>query len=464
VQLLREFDTFRQAATGAGAIALFDAPWIIVYVALCLMMHPLLGVVPIVGAALLGCLTFATERATRGPLDTANRAATAAYGSVGQSASAGGAISALGMTSAIVRLHQKQRWEVVRLQAEASLKAARLLSLTRFVRLALQSGALALAAFLVVHQQLSAGAVFAASLLTSRALGPLEQLLGSWKGLEEARNAYQALKSVVAIGHGRARTTLPAPSGLIAVQNLTVLGADGQRPILQDVSFEVSAGKVLGIVGPSGSGKTTLINAVVGARPVDAGAIRFDGAEIEDWTCEQLGRHIGFMPQNLGLLPGTVKQNIVRFGDQFEADSDALDRRAVAAAKACGAHDLILRLPLGYDTQIGPGGQGVSFGQAQRLALARALFDNPRILALDEPNAHLDAEGEKALIRAILDAKLSGASVVVVAHRNSLLEVMDDLLVLTDGRVVQHGPKDEVLFRMRPPSRPAPVPMVRRSA
>ena len=465
VQLLRDFDSFRQAATGVGALALFDAPWILVYVALCLMLHPLLGLVPLVGAVALGYLTLVTQRTTQKPIERANHAAAAAYSSQTQSAAAAGVITALGMGPALVRRHQAQRSTVVRLQSEASFKAASLLGLTRFLRLAMQSSALGLAAYLVLRQQLTPGAIFAASLLTSRALGPLEQLLNSWRTLEEALNAYRTLRAAALSRSTAARTNLPLPSGEISIQQVTVLGAPGRPPILHGVGLHLSAGKVLGIVGPSGSGKTTLLSVIVGARRADQGTIRFDGAAIGDWAPERLGRHVGYVPQDLGLLTGTVKQNICRFRDHLEEDLQDLDRKAVSAARACGIHELILLLPQGYDTIIGTGGQGISLGQAQRVAVARALFDEPRILVMDEPNAHLDAEGEAALIRLIAELKRRGVTVIVVAHRTSLLEIMDELLVLKDGRVLQQGPRDEVLAQMnRHPTRPTPVPIERRFA
>ena len=462
VQLLRDFDSLRQAATGAGALALFDAPWILVYVAFCLMLHPLVGLVPLVGVASLGVLTMLAERATRAPIEAANRAAAGAYASQSQSAASAGVITALGMGRAMVSRHQKQRWAVVRLQAEASYAAGRYLGITRFVRLALQSSALGLAAYLVLLQQLSPGAIFAASLLTSRALAPLEQLLGSWRSLEEAHNAYRTLKAAALFTAKPLRTRLPAPAGDLSVRQVTISAGPGRPPILQNIRLELAAGKVLGIVGPSGSGKTSLLSAIVGARRPDHGEVRVDGADINDWTPDELGRYVGYLPQDLGLLPGTVRQNVCRFRDELDGDRAKLDEMVVAAAKTCGIHELILQLPAGYDTSLGAGGHGVSLGQAQRIALARALFGEPQIVVLDEPNAHLDQEGEAALVRLIQALKRRGATVMVVAHRASLLEVMDDLLVLAAGQVIHHGPRDEVLARMNP--HPRPIPMVRRFA
>lgn len=449
-QVMRDFDIFRQTTTGAGALALFDSPWVVVYIVFCFMLHWLVGVLASVGAVTLVVLAIATERLTRRRMEAANEAMALAYASVSQSVAAAETISALGMTPAMVRRHEGERVQVVRLQAEASVAAGRFLSLTKFVRLSLQSLVLGLAAYLALKQELSAGAIFAASLLTARALAPIEQLLVSWKTLTEAHHAYRGLKDRgAAAAADPTRTRLPAPGGHISVEQLTILGAPGRRPLLHGVNLDLEPGVVLGLVGPSGAGKTTLLRVLVGALMPSQGSVRFDGAEISDWSPERLGRHIGYLPQDLGLLPGTVKQNICRFRDSLEEDIEALDDKVIAAAVACGAHEMIVRLPNGYDTELGRAGQGVSLGQAQRIALARAFFDQPNFVALDEPDAHLDSAGQLALVSALKELKARGASVIVAAHGDALLEAMDELLVIFEGRLTQRGPRDAVIGRLR---------------
>jgi ATP-binding cassette subfamily C protein len=456
-QAMREFDQFRQTVTGPGILALFDAPWTLVYVALCFLLHPLVGVLAVLGSSALIALTVMTERTVRPRLEAANKAASWFYSAQSQSAAAGDVVRALGMQEAIVRRHERERSSVTAAQADASFTAGRFVGLTRFIRLSLQSLALGTAAFLAVGQHISAGAIFAASLLIARALSPIEQVLSSWRSLAEAHNAYGNLRSLLSQCEAEApRTHLPPPAGRLAVEGLTVFGASKELPILQNIGFTLSPGQVLGLVGPSGGGKTTLVRTLVGALVPNQGRVRLDGADLADWDADRLGRHLGYMPQDIALMQGTVKQNICRFRDVLGEDPEAVDAKAVAAAQSAGAHDMILKLPMGYDTVLDWGGRGLSLGQAQRIALARALYDEPQFIALDEPNAHLDGEGEAMLMRALQELKARGAAVVLVAHRSSMLEVMDELLVLAQGRVAHHGPRDEILRKLSPPQKTIP--------
>ena len=454
-QAMREFDTLRQNLTGAGVLALFDAPWTPIYILVCFMLHPALGALCLLGAILLVALTWMNEQATRARLLRANSAANIAYVSQEDSASRSETVRALGMRHAMVQRHLEERAQAAALQTEANFAGSGYMATTRFVRLGLQSLALGLGAWLAVHQQISAGAIFAASFLVSRALAPIEQVLGAWRGLVQARGAWRTLSEVLQRpAVDIAVTRLPAPTGKIAVESMGVANATRDGAILGGISFAADKGECIGVIGPSGAGKSTLIRALVGAIAVDAGAIRYDGAEIRDYDPERLARHIGYMPQEPSLFRGTVKDNIARF--RHHMGEEELDERAIEAAKAAGAHEMILHLPHAYDTPLGFGGRGLSLGQAQRIALARALYGDPSIVALDEPNAHLDTEGEAQLMETLRGLKARGATTLVVAHRPSVLPAFDKIMVLRDGRIELFGARDEVIQRLAP----KPVPRV----
>jgi ATP-binding cassette subfamily C protein len=448
-QAVRELDAFRQTLTGAGILAVFDAPWTPIYVIVCFIIHPLLGVLALLGASLLLIIALRNERATRAPLQRANEAANIAYVSQEYSTAAADVVRAMGMRRAIVRRHLSERETMFTLQTQASFAASGYVTLTRFTRLSLQSLALGAGALLAVNNQISAGAIFAASFLISRALSPIEQVLGAWKGLVQARGAYRTLTDLfVEEGLEPVRTQLPAPTGRLAVETLTVLNPRRDGAILSDLSFSVEAGEIVGIIGPSGAGKSTLVRMIAGAAAPDRGVIRLDGADRKDWDPERLGEHIGFMPQEATLFAGSIKSNICRLQDFTTEDPAAVDAAVIEAARRSGAHEMILRLPQGYDTELALGGRGLSAGQAQRIALARALYGSPNILILDEPNAHLDAEGEALLLETLAEVKRRGGTVLIVAHRTGVLAALDKLMVLRDGRLELYGPRDAVLQRI----------------
>lgn len=458
-QTMRDFDTLRQTITGSGALAVFDAPWAIIYIALCFALHPLLGMMAMAGAAALVGLTYLSERAVRPQLESAGKAAAKSYVSLQNAAALRDVVQALGMRQAVLDAHQEERAILSTLQVEASFSAGRYMGVTKFIRLALQSLALGAAAYLAAGQQISAGAIFAGSLLIARALSPLEQIVGSWRSLTEGQSAYGRLKNLLSDFAGPAqRTALPDPVGRISVNGLTVMDPGRDRPLLQHVSFAMTPGEIVGLVGPSGAGKTTLMRALVGAIKPVRGEVRMDGANLTDWEGARLGAHIGYLPQDLGLFEGTVKQNICRFASFGAANPEEIDRKVWTAAKACGAHEMILSLPLGYDTPIGWGAKGVSGGQAQRIAMARALYGDPKFIVLDEPNAFLDAEGEIALRSALIGLKERGASVILVAHRTTMLDLIDKLLVLSNGIMLHHGHRDEVIQAMKAPAAPVREP------
>ncbi|WP_158914668.1 type I secretion system permease/ATPase [Caulobacter sp. S45] len=457
---LRDFDTLRATLTGAGIIALFDAPWTPVYILVCFMLHWVLGCLAIAGSVIVIGLTLLNERATKARLQTANDAASRAYFSHEQSVAASDVVRALGMREAITQRHLDDRFTSISLQAEASFAAGGYMAATRFFRLALQSLALGVGAYLAVERQLSGGAIFAASLLIGRALSPIEQVLGAWKGIVSARGAYKALDILLdRVGALGRKTRLPTPRALLEVEQVTVLDAARTAPILSGASFIVLPGEIVGVVGPSGAGKSTLMRVLAGAQSPDRGHVRIDGADMSDWDQEQLGRHIGFLPQDSNLFQGTVRENIARFRGYLETDQDALDAMVVAAAESCGAHQMILRLPEGYETMLGAAGRGLSAGQLQRIALARALFDEPRVVILDEPNSHMDAEGEMLLGQTLARLKAKGVTVFVVAHRAGILGGVDKLMIIRGGQVAAFGPREQVMNDLAPQP---PTPVVRR--
>jgi ATP-binding cassette subfamily C protein len=456
-QAMREFDTLRQALTGTAMLALFDAPWTPFYILICFLLHPALGAVVLFGAIILGGIAWLNERATRSRLQRANEASNIAYVSQEQSAAGAEVVRALGMRGAMVRRHLHERETSAQLQAEASFAGGGFLAATRFVRLSLQSVALGVGAWLAIEQKISAGAIFAASFLVARALAPVEQLLGAWRSVTQARGAWRTLNETLErASPDLAITQLPAPTGQIEAERLTVLTPARDAAILQQISFNAAAGEIIGVIGPSGAGKSTLMRMLSGASTPDAGAIRFDGAEMRDYDPERLARHIGYMPQDASLFAGTVKENIARFRNHLGEDPVAIDEMAIEAAAFCGAHDMILRLADGYDTILGWGGRGLSAGQAQRIALARALFGQPSLLLLDEPNAHLDMEGEAQLVNTLKALKARGATVMIVAHRTGVLAAIDKLMVLREGRLELYGERDEVIGRLNAAARGQP--------
>jgi len=356
-------------------------------------------------------------------------------------------VRALGMSGRMVERQLGARRQGLDKFAESQFFGTRIAATSRFFRLFVQSAALGLGALLAIEGYISSGAIIASSILLSRALQPIEALIGGFPALNNARSALKRLADTLGgAGPTRIYTQLPAPVGKIQAEGVGVRGPDGQ-PVLYGVSFDVAPGEMLGIIGPSGSGKTTLAKVLAGAIAAEAGTVRVDGAQLADWDPDQLGRHIGYVPQEPTLFEGTIKENIAR----FDAGGSDVDERAVAAAQAAGVHDLILKLPHGYDTKLGPLGRGLSSGQAQRIALARAVYGDPVILILDEPNAFLDAEGEETLMKTITHALERNCSVVVIAHRRGVLEKAHRLLVLEGGRPRMLGPAAEVAARLAAP-------------
>ncbi len=438
--LLREFDAFRQVLSGQGMTAVFDLPWIVIFLGLAFYLHPLLGWLSIAGGVLLAIVTWLSERASYQFVTRSAETMAAAYARQDATSQKADVVRALGMRRALVDVQLKERHGALDDQVKASLSVSGYSTASKFIRQFLQSVALGVGAWLAIHQQISAGAIFAASLLMSRALTPMEQVITSWRSLIRGYNAFRAVdKALNEQDAGIPLTALPAPKGLVEIDGLTVQHPDHKAFILQGISFRVMPGELVGVAGPSGVGKSTLARLIVGADAYEVGTIRFDGAERRDWDPERLARYIGYLPQDSALFGGTVRDNICRFETASDNSETGIDEAVVAAAKLAGVHEMILQLPHGYNTMLGLNGQGLSGGQAQRVALARALYRDPAVLVLDEPNAYLDSAGEIALIEAMTAVCKRGGSVIIIAHRTSVLERASKLLMLANGRVQFFG-------------------------
>jgi ATP-binding cassette subfamily C protein len=456
--LLREFDALRGALSGPPAIAAVDAPWAPIYIAVCFLIHPWIGVLALIGGVTLVGIALVNHRAMQSAMKANEEAAGAMYGLQMSDMSQGDAARALGMQGRLVERQLKARVSLNESMNGAGNANAFYAATTKFSRLVLQSSALGLGAYLALQQEISAGGIIAASILCSRAFAPLELIVGAWRQFEQGRQAYGILTRVLRTQEtGRDYTSLPNPRGVLSVESVTVRAPTGDRFLLMNASFRAEPGDIIGVIGPSGAGKTTLLRAIAGAAVPDGGAVRLDGAKMTDWEPDRLGRHVGYLPQEVALFAGTIGQNISRFDS---AAGEEVDAAIVDAARSAGAHEMILSLPRGYDTEIGPNGRGLSAGQAQRVALARALYGNPVLLALDEPNAHLDQEGEAALLTALREASARGVCSIVVAHRTGFLSQVNKLMIVADGRIDAFGPRDAIMSRINPGGGPRPITAV----
>jgi PrtD family type I secretion system ABC transporter len=442
-QPVRDLDQIRAFLTGAGPIAIVDLPWIPVFLFICFLIHPWLGLAATVGGIVLFVMTLLTERASRAPARVAAQDAGMRSIMVEASRRSGETIIAMGMAGSLAQRWARVNNRYIAAVARLSDVASSYGSTSKVLRLLLQSMILGLGAYFVIRQELTAGAMIAASIMMGRALAPIETTIANWRAFVAARQSIRRLSDALArAAPKRAPTILPRPARHLDVEQLTVAAPGTVTPIVTGVQFGLKSGEALGIIGPSGAGKTSLVRALVGIwRPVK-GNVRLDGAALEQWDPELLGRHVGFVSQAVELFDGTISENIARMN--VKPDTDAVLR----AARAAGAHDVILRLPSGYDTTVGEGGEALSGGQRQRIALARALYGDPFLVVLDEPNSNLDSEGEVALHQAIVGLKARGAIVVLIAHRPTTLSACDRLLVLANGVQQGLGPRDEILGKL----------------
>lgn len=453
-QPVRDLDNVRSFLSGAGPSAFFDLPWLPLYLAICFAFHTMLGLTALVGAIILVLLTVLTGVLTREPAQQTS-GLSAERGNLGEASRRNAEVlAAMGMGRRL-----QQSWEQAnRRYLDGSQRisdiAGGIGAMAKVARMMLQSAVLGVGAYLVIHQEATAGIIIAGSILSARALAPVDLAVANWNGFLTARQSWRRLAQLMtALPEAAAPTQLPRPSLRLSVEGVSVVAPGRDTLLVGDVSFALQMGNGLGIIGPSGSGKSSLLRALVGVWQPVRGKVRLDSASLDQWSPDELGRSIGYLPQDVELFGGTIAQNIGRF------DPEATSEDIIAAAKQAGVHEMIVSMRDGYDTQVGDGGSVLSSGQAQRIGLARALYGEPFLIVLDEPNSNLDSDGDAALTQAVRAARARGAIVIVVAHRPVGIEAVDLLLVLNGGRIQAFGPKDTVLAQTT--TRPsAPIKIV----
>ena len=448
-QAMRDMDTVREFFTGSAILAFFDAPWVPLYIAACFLLHPMVGLVSLIGAVIIFVLAIVNEMTTKQGLARASSANIRANNYVSTSLKNAEVLQAMGMIGAIRKRWRNLHEQLLGWQALSSDRAGVIQAASKFVRMFLQTAILGVGAYLVLEDQMTPGLMIAGSILMGRALAPVDLAVGSWKAVAATRVARERINTLLAaLPEDAERMSLPEIEGNLALEAV-VAGAPGSRvPVLKNITFNLPKGQSLGVIGPSAAGKSSLARVLVGVWPVGGGAVRLDGSDIRHWNPEELGEYIGYVPQDVELFGGSVAENIARFGD---VDPDLV----VKAAKDARVHDMIQQLPNGYDTQIGDGGAVLSGGQRQRIALARALYNDPAFIVLDEPNASLDSQGEELLAKSILDMKASGKTVVVITHRANLLSIVDNIMVMANGAISNFGPRAEILAAMSKPQKVA---------
>jgi ATP-binding cassette subfamily C exporter for protease/lipase len=438
-QSLQDLTNIRQFLTGNALFAFFDAPWFPIYLIVIFLFEPSLGFFALGGTAILVVLAYVNERVSHKPLAEANNMAIVSSTLASNNLRNAEVIESMGMLPSLVSRWFQLHSQFLRLQAEASEKAGTVGAVTKFVQVSLQSLVLGYGALLAVEGKISPGMMIAASILVGRALQPVQQVIGVWKTYSNTRSAYERLTVLLAANPPRpAGMELPKPHGALAVESVTAAPPGVTTAVLKNLSFSIAPGDVLGVIGASGSGKSTLARLLVGVWGAGVGKVRLDGADMYTWNKAELGPYIGYLPQEIELFGGSVSDNIARFGN---ADPE----KVVQAARRAGVHDMILHLPKGYDTLLGEGGAGLSGGQKQRLGLARAMYGDPSLIVLDEPNSNLDEVGEAALVAAINDLRQRGKTIVLVTHRTSAIGATNKLLLLNEGTLGMFGATKDVL-------------------
>ncbi|KQV13195.1 type I secretion protein [Rhizobium sp. Root1203] len=449
LQSVRDLDTVRGFLSGPGPTALFDIPWMPFYLGLCFLFHVWIGVTALAGALMLVGLTILAEHKSRQPAKDGAKIASERTALAEATRRNSEAVLAMGFGHLLGTRWKEINSRYLTNHLRSSRVTGTLATLSRILRMMLQSAVLAVGAILVIRQEATGGIMIASSILVSRALAPVELVIGQWKGFSAARDSWSRLiKLTQLMPPGEREVSLPSPSRVLKAENIHLASPGSKAAIVRGVSFELGAGEAVGVIGPSASGKSSLARGLVGLWLPVAGTVRLDGAALTQWDPRALGRHIGYLPQDVSLLGGSIAENISRF------DPDAPSGKIIEAAKAAGVYDMIVQFPDGFETKIGEQGSALSGGQRQRIALARALYDDPFLVVLDEPNSNLDSDGEAALSRAILGIRARGGVAVVIAHRPSALAAVDKVLVLANGQVQAFGPKDEVLKKATQPSPP----------
>ena len=440
VQLLRDVDTLRDVLSGGVITSLMDAPWTPIFLAICFLLHPLIGIVALLGAIAILAIAFLNERLTKAPLIGASYKSLNALDRLTSSLRNAEAIRGLGMGSAVRAAWAATHAEALLDSAKAGERGGSLLAISKFLRMAIQVAIMGVGAYLAINQEITGGVLFAASLIVGRALAPVEAAVSQWRALVSARTSFSRLNEALRTrAMQRSPMKLPALTGEISVEALTVIVPGSQLPAVAEVNFRLAAGEVVAIVGQSGSGKSSLARALVGAWPAAHGCVRIDGNDIRHFEPDFLGQRLGYLPQDVELFAGTIRDNIARFR------AGASDEEVVEAAQLASAHAMIQRLPQGYDTVIGDNGAGLSGGQRQRIGLARALFGRPVFIVLDEPNANLDGDGDRALADAIQMLRQSRVTIVIINHRPNLLSLVDKIIFMHEGRIGRAGTRDELL-------------------
>lgn len=448
-QALRDLDSLREFITGNGFITFFDAPWVPIFIAACFMLHPWFGYVALIGGIIIFVLALLNELATRKPLAASAQNSVSANNFVSSTLRNVEVIQAMGMIPSLKERWKQRHDKALGWQANASDRAGLLVASTKFVRQFLQILILGVGAYLTIKQEVTGGAMIAASILMGRALAPVEAAVGSWRAFVNARLGAARINQLLQnVGVEQKYVQLPEPVGGLVADGVMAGPPGSASPILTGITFALPVGETLGIIGPSAAGKSSLARVLVGVWPVLAGAVRLDGSELSHYSPEQLGRSLGYLPQDVELFGGTVAENIARLG---QVD----DEKVIAAARLAGVHDMIQNLPKGYNTQIGEGGSVLSGGQRQRIGLARALYGEPPLIVLDEPNSNLDNDGEQALLEAIKTLKEANRTVVIVTHKTNILAIVDKVLLLAGGKVQGFGPRDAVLSKLVAPNQGA---------